>query len=670
MPRVCATEFHDDLRVSGMAGASEELGSGERLRYLPALDGARAVAVAGVIGYHLDLAVLPGGFLGVDLFFVLSGFLITSLLMREYTRRGAIDLAAFWVRRARRLLPALFLVIGAIALVAAWSSPFDRTQLRWDILSSLAYATNWRFIAAENSYFGEFAAPSPVLHLWSLAIEEQFYLVWPLVMLGALMLLGRRSGGTRAIVALLVAATATSAILLAQTYDPIDPSAAYYATQTRGHELLVGAIAAVLLEREPAFVTIVRRGAKPMAVISLGVLLAFAVLLSDSSRIYYVGGSLIFSLAAAGLVTALAVTAAGDRSNPVLRVLSLKPLPWVGALSYGLYLWHWPLILWVTPTTTGIDGPLLAATRLAAIVGVAAVSFYLVERPIRRGWLGPIKLRVREVATGATAIAVLLMALAVYNTRGAQPLPVFLSGNRELITSDVPNAVGSVGLVGDSVAMSLYPGLAYEAAGTSRRLVAAAFPGCPVGSAQHLTAEGEAPGFARRCPEITIREQTRLVHDFNPDVIFWLSNRDRLAILQDDEMLRAGSPQWEAAAFADWDAVLARLTAKGASVVLILPFHSTGVDPRACIREASLADPCPGPPLSINALRYEYVRWAARHATSVVVLNPDSVVCPENPCPTSVEGVDLRSDSVHFTEDGARLVIRRLLRLLPAGVWQ
>jgi peptidoglycan/LPS O-acetylase OafA/YrhL len=653
-----------------MTGVGEELGSGARLRYQPALDGARAMAVAGVIGYHLDLSILPGGFLGVDLFFVLSGFLITSLLMREYARRGAIDLGAFWLRRARRLLPALFLVVGVIVLVAASASPFDRTQLRWDILSSLAYVTNWRFIGAENSYFREFAAPSPVLHLWSLAIEEQFYVVWPLVMLGALALVGRRSGGTRAIVAFLVAATATSVILLAQAYDPIDPSPAYYATHTRGHELLIGAIAAVLLEREPAFASLVRRVAKPVAVISLGVLLAFAVLLSDASPFYYFGGSLIFSVAAAGLVTTLAVAAAGDGSNPVLRVLSLKPLPWLGALSYGLYLWHWPLILWLTPTTTGVDGPLLDATRVAAILGVSAVSFYLVERPIRRGWLGPIRLRVQEVATGAVAIAVLLMALAVYNTRGAQALPVFLSGNRQLITSEVPNAVGSVGLVGDSVAMSLFPGLAYEAAGTSRRLVAAAFPGCPIGSAQHLTAEGEAVGFARHCPDITTRQQTTLVHDFSPDVIFWLSNRDRLAILQDGEMLRAGSPEWEAAAFADWDGVLDRLTANGASVVLILPFHSTGVDPRACTREASLPDPCPGPPLSINALRYEYTRWAARHSTSVVVLNPDPVMCPENPCPGTIDGVDLRSDTVHFTEDGARLVIRRLLRLLPAGVWQ
>lgn len=301
---------------------------------------------------------------------------------------------------------------------------------------------------------------------------------------------------------------------------------------------------------------------------------------------------------------------------------------------------------------------------------MSAASFYQIERPIRRGSLGPIRLRVQEVATGAIAIAVLLMALAVYNTRGAQSLPVFLSGNRELITSEVPTAVGSVGLVGDSVAMSLYPGLAYEAAGTSRRLVAAAFPGCPIGTTERVHAEGEPIGYARRCPEITITEQTTLVQRFDPDVIFWLSLRDRLAILQDDELLRAGSPEWEAAAFADWDRVLDRLTAKGASVVLILPFHNIRADPRACAREASLPDPCPGPPLSINALRYEYTRWAARHPRSVVVLNPDPVVCPDNPCPAAIDGVDLRSDPIHFTEDGARLVIRRLLGLLPAGVWR
>lgn len=655
--------------MSGMAGAGEEPDRGAKLRYLPALDGVRALAVSGVIGYHLDLFILPGGFLGVDLFFVLSGFLITTLLVREFGRGGGIDLGAFWLRRARRLLPALFLLIGAIALVAASASPFDRAELRWDILSSLAYVTNWRFIAAGNSYFQEFAAPSPVLHLWSLAIEEQFYLVWPLVMLGALTLARRRSGGTAAIVAFLVAATGISVALLALTYRPSDPSTAYYATPTRGHELLIGAIAAVLLERQPAFASLMRRVARPMALVSLGVLLAFAALLSDSSPVYYFGGSSVFSLAAVGLVTSLAVTPGGP-FNPVARGLSLKPLPWIGALSYGLYLWHWPFILWLTPATTGIDGPLLAAARLAATFGVAAISFYAVERPIRRGWLGPIRLRLREVATGAIAIVVLLMAITVYNTRDAQPLPGFLHGNRRLITSEVPSARGSVGLVGDSVAMSLFPGLAYEAAGTSRSLVAAVFPGCPIGTAEHVGANGEPFGFARRCPEVTPTRQTALVQRFDPDVIFWLSNRDRFAVLQDGELLPAGSPEWEAAVFADWDGVLDRLRGKGASVVLILPFHSTGADPGACTREASLPDPCAGPFLSINSLRYEYRQWAAGHPTAVVVLDPDPVACPENPCPAVIDGVGLRSDPVHFTQDGARLVTRRLLALLPAGIWQ
>ncbi len=143
---------------------------GGRLAYLPALDGARAIAVGLVMVYHLDLGILRGGFLGVDLFFVLSGFLITTLLIREYTERRRIDLVSFWLRRARRLLPALFLVIAAIAVWAAGSSPFERDQLRWDVLSVLGYVTNWRFIAAEQSYFQEFATPSPVQHLWSLAI--------------------------------------------------------------------------------------------------------------------------------------------------------------------------------------------------------------------------------------------------------------------------------------------------------------------------------------------------------------------------------------------------------------------------------------------------------------------------------------------------------------------
>jgi peptidoglycan/LPS O-acetylase OafA/YrhL len=643
---------------------------GGRLAHLPALDGIRALAVGLVIAYHLEIDVVRGGFMGVDLFFVLSGFLITTLLLREHARSGAIDFVGFWLRRARRLLPAVFLLLAAVAVAAAWASPFDRDQLRWDILSALGYVANWRFIAAGQSYFQEFAAPSPVQHLWSLAIEEQFYLVWPVIVLAAMSVAawGRRAAA--AVVLTLVAAIAASAVAQAMTFDEMDPTVAYFATHTRSHELLVGALAAVLLERSPRFAGAVRPLASGIAPAALAMILGFAALMSDVSSAYYFGGSLAFSLAAAALIVAVSVRSSG-RETWTARLLSRRPLPAIGAISYGLYLWHWPMILWLTPASTGVDGPVLAVLRVAVTLAVAGASFVLVEQPIRGGSIGRVHLGVREIGLGALAGAVVLAGIAVVNTRGAQPLPEFVSNNRTLIFERVPGATGSVGLIGDSVAMSLYPGLAYEAAATSRSLAAAAFPGCPIGEAERVDRDGAPFPFARRCPAAAVSEQGKLVDRHDPDVIVWISARERFDIRIDDVVLQAGSPEWIEAAFDDWDRVLARLTERGAGVILVLPFHAAGSDPAECESADALRDRrCTEPNLATNALRQLYVRWAAGHGDQVTVIDPDPVACPSNPCPDTLAGVTLRSDSVHFTQEGALIVADRLLEMVPRDVWE
>jgi len=637
---------------------------GARLAYVPALDGLRAVAVTMVIAYHLDFQILPGGFMGVDLFFVLSGFLITSLLLREHATDGRIGLVAFWLRRARRLLPALFLFLGTVAVWAVNASPFERAGLRGDLLSALVYVTNWRFIAEGESYFQEFASPSPLQHLWSLAIEEQFYLVWPLLIAAALGIRLIRSGRTPMLVVALLVASVASAVALASTFDEYDPSVAYFATHTRAHELLVGALAAVLADRSSLVRRLAGRFAMPMAAVAGLVLVGFFVLLRDSSPAYFIGGSVVFSVAAAVLVVSL-TAGATSRRHLVERALALRPIAWVGVISYGLYLWHWPMILWLTPSV-GIDGPLLDVVRVGATFAISTASFFLLERPIRRGAIGRLRLGVPQVAAGTLACVLAIGALSVYTTRGAQELPEFVSNNRQLIVTAVPDADGSVGLVGDSIAMSLYPGLAYEAARASLQLVAATFPGCPIGEVERVDRDGAPFPFARRCPDIAPREQTELVEGHDPEVIFWVSARERFTIRVGEEIIRPGTSRWEEVAFADWDRALDRLTAGGAQVVLILPFHGTGQDPTACAGEEALDDErCTRPNLSTNALRTEYVRWAAGHPERVTILDPDPALCPADPCPAQVGGVTLRSDSVHFTSEGARLAARRLLRALP-----
>src|SRR5580698_11119409 len=223
-------------------------------RHLPALNGLRALAVVGVVAYHLQLGWASGGYLGVDLFFVLSGFLISTLLLEEWNRSGRVDLGAFWARRAKRLLPALFLVVAALALYLIFNGIFggpganglvDLSGLRGDAIWTLLYANNWHLIYAHQSYFAQFSTPSPLQHTWSLAIEEQFYLVWPLVLL-LLLRFARRSWRTAGVI-LTVSLGLLSSILMAVLFHPgVDPSRIYYGTDTRLFDLMAGATVAFL----------------------------------------------------------------------------------------------------------------------------------------------------------------------------------------------------------------------------------------------------------------------------------------------------------------------------------------------------------------------------------------------------------------------------------------
>ncbi len=342
------------------------------------LDGVRALAVLAVMAFHEGMRGAPGGFVGVDVFFVLSGYLITDLLVTQRDRLGRLDLRGFWIRRARRLLPALAVVLVVVTAAVAVMEPDQLAVLRPALAAAVTYSSNWYQALHHVSYFAAFGPPPPLQHLWSLAIEEQFYLAWPLILSLMLTLVTDRL--TRACVAWLGAAA--SALLMAVLYIPhTDPSLVYYGTDTHATALLVGAALALtwpLATLAAAPRELVRRldflGMAGLAV------LAWAIgHLSGADPAVYPAGLGIAALAAGGLTLAAAA------NGTVSALLSLRPLRWLGVRSYGIYLWHWPVIaLTAVVRGPGPAAPWLWVVEAAVAIGLAAASWKWVETPILR----------------------------------------------------------------------------------------------------------------------------------------------------------------------------------------------------------------------------------------------------------------------------------------------
>jgi peptidoglycan/LPS O-acetylase OafA/YrhL len=368
-------------------------------RYMPGLDGLRAIAVLAVIAFHLGFGWAPGGLLGVGIFFTLSGYLITDILLSQLARRGHIRLGRFWLARARRLLPALFVMLIVVVAWVTIFGPAQPRQFRDAVVASALYVSNWQLIFGDVSYFARFAPPGPLNHLWSLAIEEQFYIVWPFMLLIGVKLVRETPlpSGVRPRLAVATLALAiASAILMAVLYHPsLDPSRVYYGTDTRASELLFGAALAMVW---PSRKLSRRIGAGARNTLDgLGVLGLAAIALmiwqsSQYSSFLYRGGFVLLSLATVLVVAALAHPAC--RLGPVL---GWKPLRWIGVRSYGIYLWHFPIIVLTTPGG-GANGsePLRELLQAAAIVGIAALSWRYVEEPVRHGALGRLWRRARS----------------------------------------------------------------------------------------------------------------------------------------------------------------------------------------------------------------------------------------------------------------------------------
>ena len=375
---------------------------------MPGIDALRAVAVLAVFLYHANVTWIPGGFLGVDVFFVISGYLITTLLLEEFRRNGHIDVVQFWLRRALRLLPAVGVVIAVTFLAAAILTPDGLLGLRGDAVASLFYVNNWHLIISDQSYFQEFARPSLFRHLWSLAVEEQFYLLWPLAFAAGMMLLGRR----RLLLGVLAGALA-STLLMALLFDPgSDPIRAYYGTDTRAAPLLVGV--ALALVWSPWGLS-ERTGRWAPAALDAGGALALLLLIgafigvNEFDTGLYRGGFLAVALATGLLVAALAHPAAR-----IGAVLGRRPMLWVGLRSYSFYLWHWPVLMLTRP---GIDVPLhgtvLTLLQLALVLALSDLSYRYVEEPFRRRDRAPSLPGGIRVTRPALGVAVVMTVLFI-----------------------------------------------------------------------------------------------------------------------------------------------------------------------------------------------------------------------------------------------------------------
>ena len=666
-----AHHFHADA----LADRPSATGSGRVL----GLDGLRALAVALVLGFHFGLGGLGGGFLGVDVFYVLSGFLITGLLLAEYERRERIGLGAFWLRRARRLLPALLLVLVAVTVMVRFAEPAGAYPgYRGSALSALFYASNWWQIATSGNYFVSTGAVSPLTHTWSLAVEEQFYLVWPLVVLAVLHLSGPFRRGVRVLLGVAVVGAVASAVEMAVLYHPgANTTRVYFGTDTHAQSVLVGAGLACVL-------TLVarRRGATGMdpgarstagrvALTGAGVagLVTIAVLsdrLGGTSPATYRGGFLLVAASAGAIIAAVVSVPRG----PLARLLTWAPLVWIGTLSYGIYLWHFPVAVYLDAGRTGLHGAALLAVRTLVTVAVATASFYLVERPVIEGrfWRTVRSAGPALVAVGVT-VAVVVAATAGPAT-AAPTSPAGLVGagatRAEWRAVHLASFTGTgpglrVLIVGDSLSLTVAVGLAPYARGYGIDLGGRSHTGCGVAIALPLLDHGVVGDPFTNCPTWPTwwSDDVRQLH---PQVVglvtgFW----EVVDRFYQGRWQHLGDPAFDAYETAQLNRAVAILSSEGAKVALFTsPYFHTGEQP----------DGAPWPqddPARVDRLNAIIGSVARQHPGVVTVIPLNRFLDPAGHFTWTLGGKVVRQgDGVHTTLAGGTYLAPRVLPRLAA----
>jgi peptidoglycan/LPS O-acetylase OafA/YrhL len=664
----------------------ESPASHRRLAYLPALDGVRAFAVIAVMMFHGGFSFFTGGFMGVDAFFVLSGFLITSLLVGEWRESLTIKLGAFWARRARRLLPALLLMLLFVAFFASVIVPKGTYgALRLDALSTLLYVSNWHFILVGNNYFNETATASPLIHTWSLAVEEQFYLLWPLIVLGVLRLTKRLEPLFWLSCA---AALGSSFWMYLLSRNTASLNRAYLGTDTRAQCLFIGcalAVGFVLLTQRSHSAGRLAQGELWRPAGARGRVLCAAAgivgaagaltmwIVTDSASMFpYSGGFFLVGLATAGVI----VSAVGAPRSIVPRFLSLTPIRYIGQISYGLYIWHWPLFLWVDHARTGLTGAPLFFVRVLVTFVVSVASFHLVERPIRRGtfvrqWRAWVAVPSAVVVVVVAMVAATTGTTAVASTTYPGSIGANLSSKTPTPSTPGHRPPVKVLLFGDSVALTL--GLSLGSAPVEAKydylLADKGILGCGVVDGPSVMLLGKLGSPPPPCsgapanPNAPFDQQpwpdewTADMNAIKPNVVVVLAGRWEVVNREfHGTWTNILNPKFAAYVKSQLEFTSRLVTRTGARLVFFTaPCTDEGEQPNG----APWPEDNPARLAVYNRLVREV---AAAHPKTDSVVDLYGAVCPHHTYTSTIHGVVVRrTDGVHFTDDAGGALAPQLM---------
>jgi peptidoglycan/LPS O-acetylase OafA/YrhL len=645
--------------------------------FRPDIQGLRAVAVLFVIAFHAGFGAIPGGYIGVDVFYVISGFLITGLLVDELERTGSIGFTAFYARRARRLLPMAMLVLVAVAVgMEFFTPPLFRPEIRSDVISAALYYSNWHFALDAVNYLGLDAQQNPVLHYWSLSVEEQFYLVWPLLLVATVRL--RRHGpgpGVRTRLGAVIGIAGVSSLAYSLVATHAHPAIAFFATTARVWEFAVGAGVALLaprLRRLPLPAAIV------VGVVGLAAVVASAVLYRSTTP--FPGTAAIAPVVGAAAIIAAGVAAP---TSGVGAALSQPPLRYVGRISYAWYLWHWPCLVFArTARWAGPDGKvgwLVTALAVGVSFALAASTHVLVEAPMRRAaWLATSGRRVALFAGSATAVAILAVSvtagaasrLGLQNEAHASTAATAMTAQDARASTAYaalhgchlsfgatkpavgcvfgrPGARHTVVLLGDSHAAQWFPALQKLAVRKRFQLVSWTKSGCPFTLNVHLflPAYGRDYRECRAWQASVLRKLRALPRPAMIVVGGYANYLPEVLTAAGDHPAPARAGAIWGAGMAAADTVLHRFTNR---VILLRDDPKAPSDVPACVSwDPSKSSKCDFPRAHSDAAQYAASRKAGVPVGAYV--DTTRVVCPDPVCHAVVDGTITYRDDSHLT---------------------